>query len=149
MPKRFLLLSALFIFILTGCAISPKRNLNAMSSALEPQALSKFADIPVPVGVKIVSTDSYAFESAGVRVGVLTYRGKVDADRATSFYREQMPMYNWNILNVVEYGNRMLNFDRETETCIIGMQQVGKLLTITITLGPKSQTVKRTTRPVK
>lgn len=144
-----LCIPVILISIISGCAVLPRKTTSVTSYSLEPQAISKFADIPVPVGVKLVPMDSYAFESAGLRVGVLKYRGRVDADRVTSFYREQMPMYNWEVLNIVEYGQRLMNFDRETETCIITMDQKGKLLDITVTLGPKSQFSKKSIKPVK
>jgi len=89
---------------------------------LEPQSILKFSDVPVPVGLKSLPQQSYSFESSGVRVGVLKYRGKNNPDQIVNFYKEQMPMYNWNLVNIVEYGQRMLNFERENETCIITLQ---------------------------
>jgi hypothetical protein len=50
-----------------------------------------------------------------------------------------MPMYNWRLLNVTEYIDRVLNFDRDNETCIITLSGRGSSVTITIFMGPKSQ----------
>jgi len=111
--------------------------------------LAKFADVPVPAGFKILPEESYSFESSGVRVGVLKYRGKANVEQVENFYKEQMPMYNWNFLNVVEYGERLLNFDRESETCIISLLSKGSQVNITITLGPKSQMRKKSDKPLK
>lgn len=128
------------VLALAGCAGISKRDKGTGSPALlEPQGTLKFSDVPVPVGFKFLAQDSYSFESAGVRVGVLKYQGKSNVDRVLNFYKEQMPMYNWNLLNVVEYGERLLNFDRQAETCIITLSCRGNNITMTISLGPKSQ----------
>jgi len=117
---------------------------------LEPQAILKFSDVPVPTGLKPISQASYSFESSGVRVGVLKYQGKGNADQITNFYKEQMAMYNWNLINIVEYGQRLLNFDRENETCIISLEPKGSNIILTISLGPKSQnTARKAKSPVK
>jgi hypothetical protein len=132
-----------------GCALFPKKDIQTTSTLLEPQAILKFGDIPIPVGFKLLARDSYAFESAGVRVGVLKYKGRVNLDLVVNFYKNQMPMYNWNLLNVVEYGERLMNFERENETCIISLlPKLGSVI-ITISVGPKPQTLKKIEKPVK
>ncbi|MFA5411651.1 MAG: hypothetical protein WC321_07365 [Candidatus Omnitrophota bacterium] len=148
--KRFLLVVFLFgIFGLTGCAALSGKNRDTAPEILEPQAVLKFGDVPIPAGFKAVPQDSYSFESSGIRVGLLKYRGKADVDQVINFYKEQMPMYNWRLLNVVEYGQRMLNFDREQESCIVSLFAKGKAVEIIISLGPKSQSPKRAERPIK
>ena len=138
------------VFILEGCAMLSKKESPMESSALlEPQSILKFGDIPVPVGFKLLARDSYSFESQGVRVGVLRYQGKANPEQVINFYKEQMPMYNWNLLNIIEYGERLLNFDRESETCIVSLLTQGNKITITISVGPKSQIPKKSDKPVK
>ncbi len=146
--RRYMSCVLIGIFILTGCAGLSKKD-KSSSGTLEPQAILKFADVPVPAGFKMLASDSYSFESAGVRVGILKYRGKANVEQVENFYKEQMPMYNWNFLNVVEYGECMMNFDRDAETCIITLLTKGNQVTMTITLGPKSQMRKKSDRPVK
>jgi len=140
------------VISLFGCAgIGQKDKPASNPDLLEPQAMLKFTDIPVPTGFKQLQ-DSYSFESSGVRVGVLKYQGTANPDQVVNFYKEQMLMYNWNLLNVVEYGQRLMNFDRENETCVISLVPKGKLITLVISLGPKSQVLpKKSSRgvPVK
>jgi len=109
----------------------------------------KFSDIPVPAGFKLLPFNSYSFQSSGVRVCVLKYQGKAGPDQVINFYREQMPMYNWNLLNIVEYGDRMLNFDRDNETCVVSLLPKGKTVLITVSVGPKPQLPKKPAKPVK
>ncbi len=138
------------VLMFLGCAGMPSREKQLSNPALlEPQAMLKFSDVPVPVGFRSVAQESYSFESSGIRVGVLKYQGKAVTDQVVNFYKEQMPMYNWNLLNVVEYGERLMNFDRDTETCIIRLLPKGSAVTLTISLGPKSQVPKKSDKPVK
>jgi hypothetical protein len=136
----------------SGCAMLSKKEgpPTRAPSLLEPSLTLKFSDVPVPAGFKFLAQDSYSFESAGVRVGVLKYKGRANPDLVVNFYKEQMPMYNWNLLNIVEYGESLLNFERENESCIIGLLAKGRTVTITVSVGPKAQIVPRRARePIK
>lgn len=151
MKRNVLMLSLCYFFVilLSSCAVLNKDKQTGSLAVLEPQTILKFADVPVPIGFKLLPQNSYSFENAGLRVGVLKYQGKANPDQVISFYKDQMPMYNWNLLNIVEYGDRLLNFDREGETCIIGLLAKGRSVIITVSVGPKSQASKKSNKPVK
>lgn len=142
---KYIFLVLVIIFAIGGCTAVPKKDAPLASSTnlLEPSAMLKFTDIPYPTGFRLLANESYVFEAAGVRVGLLKYQGKADVEQVINFYKEQMLMYNWSLLNIVEYGQRLLNFERENETCIINIMPKGRLITITISLGPKSQVFKK------
>jgi len=138
------------VLVLWGCAGVAKEDVGSKEEALlEPQSILKFSDIPAPSGFKFLAEESYTFENAGVRVGILKYRGRANVDQIVNFYKDQMLLYNWNLLNVVEYGQRLLNFDREQESCIINLSPKGRNITVTVSLGPKSQSLKKSSKPVK
>jgi len=61
-------------------------------------------------------------------VGVLKYQGKTNPDQVVNFYKEQMAMYNWNLVNIVEYGQRLMNFERENEPVLLPWSQREVLL---------------------
>jgi len=152
MKPKALFFVLLGIFLFFGCAQFSKKDegLSRNSSLLEPSSILKFSDVPVPVGFKSLPQNSYSFESSGVRVGVLKYQGKANPDQVVNFYKEQMPMYNWVLLNVVEYGERLMNFERETESCIINLASKGSTTILTVSVGPKAQIQpKKPKQPVK
>jgi hypothetical protein len=136
---------------LYGCAgLSKKDTLPREEALLEPQVALKFSDVPAPVGFKLLAGDSYIFESAGIRVGMLKYQGKADVEQVVNFYKDQMSLYNWNLLNTIEYGERLLNLERENETCIIRILAKGNNITVSIAIGPKSGgRPKKADKPVK
>lgn len=147
--RKLLFLSMICLLItsaLMGCSTTS-------DSRIEPQAILKFADLPIPAGLKSLPQESYSFENSGVRVAVLKYQGRANINQLINFYKEQMPMYNWNLINIIEYGQRLLNFERENETCIITIQVAGfwnEDALITISLGPKSQNLtKKSKSPIK
>ncbi len=150
-PLAVFVICCFLVIFWAGCASVPANKDKEISKPelLEPQSALKFSDIPVPVGFKFIPEDSYSFESSGVRVGLLKYKGKVNLDYVVNFYKEQMPMYNWNLLNSIEYGQRVLNFDREQESCIIAMASKGSSTVLTISLGPKSRMPKKQDKPIK
>lgn len=148
MTRRTLSLALLCSCILIFCGCSTYSE-SERSNTLEAQPTFKFTDIPVPIGLKPMPESSYSFQCSGVRVGVLRYKGKGDAEQIISFYKQQMPMYNWTLVNVIEYGQRLLNFERETESCIITMQPKGSNITLTISVGPKSQNLTKRDRTQK
>jgi len=125
--------------LFSGCAgMGAKRSDKGDSSqALDVSMALKFEDVPIPAGFKAVPKESFAFENELLRVGILKYSGRPRADNVVNFYKDQMPLYNWRFLNMLEYGERILNFDRDDQTCIIVVEP-GKLNTrITITVAPK------------
>lgn len=152
LAKRFSLISAccLLTGTLIGCSTFSDNTKSENTGILEPQSILKFSDVPVPIGLKSLPKESYSFESSGVRVGILKYQGQANAEQIINFYKEQMAMYNWSLVNIIEYGQRLINFERENESCIITLDSKGNNIILTISLGPKSQTpAKKAKTPVK
>jgi len=130
---------SLFAAFAGGCATANYTNTKGSDTQLiEPQNIFKFSDVPIPAGFKPMAKDSYSFESSGVRVAVLKYRGKGNRDLINGFFKEQMAIYKWNLLNMVEYGDTIMNFEKENETCIITLAPRRGTIIASISLGPKS-----------
>jgi hypothetical protein len=132
---KYALAITVFLSTVTGCASFPASNPDKI---LEPSAMLRFSDIPTPAGFNLVTGQSFSFENSGIRVALLKYKGRGTLDQVLNFYKEQMPLSRWNLLNVSEFGQRMLNFEREGETCIITVQSQLTGTLITLSLGPKS-----------
>jgi hypothetical protein len=132
----------LLLTAFAGCATT-----NNGSSSGYPQQPSmgmsntmKFDDVPVPAGFRIINNESFAFQNDRMRVGLLKYAGSPDANGVVAFYKEQMPMYNWDLINVIEYGERIMNFERADQTCIITIRPLSTRTVIAIAVAPKSGT---------
>ena len=143
----------LLLLALEGCSTTPYRKTSDPTQipSLSPAALLKFADIPTPSAFKFVPESSYVFQSSNFRAGLLKYSGKASGDQAVVFFKEQMPMYNWRIVNIVEYGRRLISLEKEQETCIISIDEKGGTTDIIISIAPKSQIApsRKTDKPLK
>ncbi|MGD9014784.1 MAG: hypothetical protein PVI33_02010 [Candidatus Omnitrophota bacterium] len=130
------LILPVIILNLSGCVSAPKEL--SVARDLRPSEVLKFHDVPIPVGFKILPEKSFILESVGMRAGVLRYTGKANIENVVNFYKKQMPVYNWALLNVLEYGERMLNYERDNEGCVINIKPRGATIDISISLAPKS-----------
>lgn len=145
--KTFLIF--ILLFSLAGCAtikekVHPESRLAEEEEVYTPITLPateklRFHDIPVPKGFKLVSSKSFIFQTEDTRVALLKYIGRAKLHNIVEFYKEQMSFYNWSLLNVVEYGKSVLNFERRGQTCIVTIESQGLRKAITISVAPKAK----------
>ena len=147
-----LFLVSLFLLYVYGCSNFMKKSDQGSLGlgVLEPSVSAHFNDIPIPAGFRLIPADSYSFQNSNTRVALLKYIGKATPEQLINFYKERMPANNWNLINIIEYGQRYLNFDKEDEACIIVLEQRGGKVLITVSLGPKSKIqTKKAKEPIK
>ena len=111
-------------------------------ASLDVAAMLRLDDVPVPTGFKVLNTESFAFQNDVTRVALLKYTGSKTADQVVAFYKQQMPMYNWSPINIIEYERRMLNYEKSGESCIVTIEGKGRKSTLTIAISPKSRPMK-------
>ncbi len=78
-----------------------------------------FDDIPIPMEMTLNRNDSILFESQGVKVGMLTYTGRVDSDSLFNYFQVSMQNEGWRLLSYIKYGTQILTFDKDDRLCII------------------------------
>lgn len=138
----FLLVACHLPFAVLGCATTSGSGSSSGGSAQQGAAgmanILRFDDVPVPAGFRIIDNESFTFQNDQMRVGLLKYGGMPNANKAVEFYKEQMPLYNWDLINVIEYGQRVMNFERADQTCIITIQPLSTRTVIAIAVAPKA-----------
>ena len=145
---KFLVLGSqlLTMVLLAGCATFPQNESSTDAEknkvTLSVAPILKFDDIPVPSSFKILDKESFAFQNDKSRVALLKYYGGQTADQVTVFYKEQMASFNWDLINMIEYDRKVLNYDNSEESCIITIQPQGGKSMIIIALSPKSRPIK-------
>ena len=137
--RQAILLLAVVIFA-SGCATTGSGGGpdGETARSLDVSMALKFEDVPIPSGFKSVTRESFTFENDVLRVGIMKYAGRANADQVSAFYKDQMPLYNWRFINMVEYGRRILNFEREDQTCVIIVEPARMSTYVTITVAPKA-----------
>jgi len=144
MFKKITIYIALIFILatLTGCAAMQRFNQRPSredSDSREVSSVLRFSDVPVPSGFKIKSKESYSFQTDVLRAGILKYTGSMRRENVVQFYKEQMPRYNWQLLNLVEYEKSILNFEKEHQSCIITIEGGTTRTTIVMSVSPKSR----------
>ena len=136
---KFIPLIIIIAITASGCAAhSPYRGDSETYKALDVSTALKFEDVPVPAGFKPVVRDSFVFENDVLRVGIMKYAGRVHPDHVVNFYKDQMSLYNWRFLNLVEYQRRIMSFERDDQTCTILIEPSGMGTLLTISVAPKA-----------
>ena len=130
--------------ILPGCATWGKSSKNSESEegieAGMPVAMDlRFDDIPVPKGFKFRKENSFAFDNEALRVALLRYVGRSRRQQIQEFYKDQMPLYNWQMINSVDYGKIILTYEKARELCIITIEPTTTRTALTIAISPRSQ----------
>jgi hypothetical protein len=145
------LLSAICLPLLAGCVTMPQKSSGPTQiPMLEPATLFKFSDLPIPANFVFAPDESYAFQSVGFRAGLLRYKGKATGEKAIVFFREQMPLYDWRLVNIVEHGRRTISFEKESETCLITIDEKRNKAELTISIAPKSQLLRpKSDKPIR
>jgi hypothetical protein len=145
---KFLVLGSqlLALVLLAGCATFPQGESSSDAEqnkvTLSVAPILKFEDIPVPAGFRILEKESFAFQNDKSRVALLRYYGAKTADQVVVFYKEQMASFNWDLINIIEYDKKVLNYDNSEESCIITIQPQGGKSMVIIALSPKSRPIK-------
>jgi len=140
MKKTLALISIAGIMVLTfvGCATTSDSYTSEEATGLELAAVLKFSDIPIPQGFQLATKESFAFQNNDLRIALLKYTGRVPAAKTLSFFKDQMPFYNWQLINIVEYGSNVINFQRQDEVCTITIVPQGSKSQLVISVSPRS-----------
>ncbi|MDD5006253.1 MAG: hypothetical protein PHS93_07155 [Candidatus Omnitrophica bacterium] len=145
--KKIFYAIVLSVFI-CGCASPGYYHFKA--DDLGKSDISRFDDIPVPMGFKFFPLNSFVYEAGKVRIGVLEYYGSSFPYKIVKFYKDNMPNLGWRILNVIESKDTLLSFEKDNEICIVKFSYKGSGGSLVISISPRYEektTVK--TLPVK
>ncbi len=146
MKKLFLIFIIIFfMFAITGCQYmeqTVKDDQPVAEAKVAPKIANfQFEDLPVPNNLNIINDDSFLYETSNYRTGIMKYKGEDDFKNVGNFFKGELPKYNWNLVNSIEFKNVMqLIFAKPDWITVIYLEQNGNNVIVTITIGPKSET---------
>ncbi|MFH2138604.1 MAG: hypothetical protein ABII88_08855 [Candidatus Omnitrophota bacterium] len=112
---------------------------NYPESIVEMSTELRFDDLPVPAGFILVRKDSFVFQNSQTRMGTLNYNGKADISALINFYKRTMIFNGWDMINSVEFGTVIMNFEKGNESCIVAFQRKGmNNINVVMSLAPMS-----------
>lgn len=150
------LLGITAIFIISGCISLPsssRRSGDSGDTRIEkplPVAASlRFEDIPIPADFNIIRDQSFVFQDGNTRVGLMRYTGRANSNQVVTFFKNQMSLYNWDLINIVEYGHITLNFTKSSESCVITVEPLATKTIIGVMVSPKTGSMSASFGPKK
>ncbi len=97
----------------------------------------RFEDIPLPPGMILNRKESFLYETQVIKTGFLVYEGKGEMEKLSTFFKQQMPKYQWRLVSNFEFQNVMLIFSKEGSNSVITiLPQEGDSKRIEIRVGP-------------
>jgi hypothetical protein len=97
----------------------------------------RFEDIPIPPGMTLNQKESFLYETRATKAGLLIYEGTGEVEKLSNFFKQQMPKYQWRLMNNFELHTAMLNFIKEGwSSSIYILPQGGETKRIEIRVGP-------------
>ncbi|MBU4304816.1 MAG: hypothetical protein KJ893_04220 [Candidatus Omnitrophica bacterium] len=111
-----------------------------ITQTMEISSQLRFDDTPVPSGFSLDRKGSFVFQNDETRMGTMTYIGKTDLGALIKFYKRNMALNGWVLMNSVEFDKVILNFEKDKEGCIVMLEKsgMGKSV-ITLSLSPLSK----------
>ena len=98
----------------------------------------RIVDIPVPAEFEFERENSFVFQNNMIDVGRIQYSGKEKIGEVAQFYLDEMPRYNWTLLNVAEHRTIMLFFEKEDKSCQVLLTPKVRGTQLEISFSPKA-----------
>jgi hypothetical protein len=96
------------------------------STELAAQARPPIPDVPMPVDFRYVEDRSYSWAAPGARTIVHVYHGPKDKFAVARFFRKQMPLAGWGLVNESDgWSVKTMDFTKANEICRITLQDGG------------------------
>lgn len=101
-----LLLALTLLIAVTGCGMKTPALAFSDDGAYLPRKVGQglvasanplIPDVPMPIGFKAVPSKSHWHYNGQIRTVTHVYQGHCEQGDALSFYREQLPDYNWTL----------------------------------------------------
>jgi hypothetical protein len=110
-----------FIFIcgLSGCASTPKNEAASTPDRGARASYYDFEDILIPSELSLNKKKSHIYSTVKYKVGLLTFKGRVEPESLADFFRNNLPRNGWKPLASLKDREHLLLFIREDRVCLI------------------------------
>lgn len=133
--KTLLVLILAVILAGSGCSVlKSKKGPGASTPGVAVQSSQSqtvymdFGDVLLPKELKVDNDNSFIFSTAGLIAGVLTLKGRVEAESLIAFFENRMPEDGWQMISEIKAGRSMLLFRKQARWCVISIEE-GKMST--------------------
>lgn len=116
-------LVVLFLFAqwaLVGCASTrPMEGGTASSETALRASFSGFEDVLIPSDISVDRKKSQVYSAGKVKVGLLTFKGRVEPDSLADFFQNNLPRNGWKLMTSLKDRDHTLIFLKDDRVCLI------------------------------
>ena len=124
--KRIASLAAIVVLLLfaqwalIGCAsTTPKEGGTASSETAMRASFSGFEDVLIPSDISMDRKKSQVYSAGKVKVGLLTFKGRVEAGSLADFFQTNLPRNGWKLMTNMKDRDQTLIFLKDDRVCMI------------------------------
>ena len=122
-------------FILSACATTSKEGTS--SAEQRPRAsYYDFEDIQIPSELTLDKKNSFVYTAARLKVGLLTFTGRVEPDSLAAFFENNLPRDGWRQASTLKFRQTMLVFLKEDRACVITVRDKTFSTALEVWVGP-------------
>jgi hypothetical protein len=105
---------------LVGCAyLSPKEGGTASSETALKASFSGFEDVLIPSDLSVDRKKSQVYSAGKAKVGLLTFKGRVEPDSLADFFQNNLPRNGWKLMTNLKDRDQTLIFLKDDRVCMI------------------------------
>lgn len=98
----------------------------------------EFGDVLVPSEMDLVPDSSFVYSASGLAVGIMTLKGRVDAESLISFFQNNMTKDNWKMISIFKSPKTIILFRKETRWSVIRITEEAYYTYAEIWLAPNA-----------
>jgi len=105
---------------LIGCAsTAPKEGGTASSETALRASFSGFEDVLIPSDISVDRKKSQVYSAGKAKVGLLTFKGRVQPDSLADFFQNNLPRNGWKLMTNMKDRDQTLIFLKDDRVCMI------------------------------
>jgi hypothetical protein len=123
-PAALLILFLFAQWALVGCAsTSPKGGGAASPETALKASFSGFEDVMIPSDISVDRKKSQVYSAGKFKVGLLTFKGRVEPDSLADFFQTNLPRNGWKLMTNLKDRAQTLIFLRDERVCMITISE--------------------------
>ena len=100
-----------------------------------------FDDVVVPRELKVRRDKTFIYESAGLKAGLLSLKGRVDTTSLIDFFEINMKKDNWRLISLIKTPETLMLYHKNNRLCVIGVDEDNYNTYTRIWLAPVSSSI--------
>jgi hypothetical protein len=97
-----------------------------------------FDDVVVPRELKVRRDATFIFEAAGLKAGLLSLKGRVDATSLIEFFETNMKKDNWRLVSLIKTPSTLMLYYKDSRISVIEIDEDSYYTYTRIWLAPVS-----------